>query len=282
LRVEKVDQSNACLTSIQGLVIGVNSWQADILTIILPVVITIVIASIFLKIVRTTLSRLAAGKAISKLVIERAYKTISIIIYTFTIVVILYIVTKIHELIYLIIGIILIAIAANWELFANFVAYYLLTGAYGLKSGDTIHLIQYQLKGRITDISPLYTKILTMLGDIVYIPNRCLIASPLSKSTYEYTIICLEITITLPNFEPEILETVEKEIRTTLTKKFKSAIHSRGITVSLKETTASEARYEVCTPIVGVEGREEVASMLIRQLAQSLLKYKPTIKVKSG
>jgi len=282
LRVEKVDQSKAYSMSVQSLAIGINTWQADILTVVVPVVITVIIASIFLKIVRTTLSRLAAGKAISKLVIERAYKTISMTVYIFTIIIILYIITKIHELIYLIIGIILIALAANWELFANFVAYYLLTGAYGLKSGDTIHLIQYRLKGRITDISPLYTKVLTMLGDIVYIPNRCLVASPLSKSTYEYTIICLEVTVTLPNLELEVLETIEKEIRTTLTKKFKSAIHSRGITVSLKETTASEAKYEVCTPIVGVEGREEVASTLIRQLAQSLLKYKPTIKVKSG
>ena len=277
-----MDQSKAYSMSVQSLAIGINTWQADILTVVVPVVITVIIASIFLKIVRTTLSRLAAGKAISKLVIERAYKTISMTVYIFTIIIILYIITKIHELIYLIIGIILIALAANWELFANFVAYYLLTGAYGLKSGDTIHLIQYRLKGRITDISPLYTKVLTMLGDIVYIPNRCLVASPLSKSTYEYTIICLEVTVTLPNLELEVLETIEKEIRTTLTKKFKSAIHSRGITVSLKETTASEAKYEVCTPIVGVEGREEVASTLIRQLAQSLLKYKPTIKVKSG
>ena len=167
------------------------------------------------------------------------------------------------------------------DLLANFIAYYILTGAYKLKSGDTIHLIQYRLKGRITDISPLYTKVLTMLGDIVYIPNRYLVSSPLSKPTYEYTTICLEITVTLPGFESEILETIEKEIRTTLTKKFKSIVHGRGVTVSLKETTISKAMYEVCAPIVGAEGREEVTSTLISQLAQSLSKYKPTIKVKS-
>lgn len=278
-----MNQAETHLTDIQNLVINIsNNWLPNVFMIIIPLVITIVVAAIFLKIVRASLSRLATGKVISKLVAERAYRTISIIVYTFVVVIALYVVTQIHELIYLTIGIVLIMLAANWDLFANFIAYYLLTGMYGLKNGDTIHLIQYQLKGRITDISPLYTKVLTMLGDIVYIPNRYLVASPLSKPTYEYTTICLEITVTLPGFEPEILETIEKEIRTTLTKKFKSIVHGRGVTVSLRETTISKARYEVCTPIVGAEGREEVTSTLIRQLAQSLLKYEPTIKVKSG
>lgn len=278
-----MNQTETHLTDIQSLAPSVGgSWPPNIFAIIIPIVATIVIAAIFLKLVRASLSKFATDKAISKFVVERAYKTISMVVYVFVAIIILYVITRMHELIYLAIGTILIALAANWDLLANFIAYYILTGAYGLKSGDTIHLIQYRLKGRVTDISPLYTKVLTMLGDIVYIPNRYLVSSPLSKPTYEYTTICLEITATLSSLEPEILETIEKEIRTTLTKKFKSIVHSRGITVSLKETTTSKARYEVCTPIVGAEGREEVTSTLIRQLAQSLLKYEPTIKVKSG
>jgi len=273
-----VNQSETRLIDIQSLTININ----NLLLTLISLLITIIIAVVFLKIAHVMLLRLVAGKTISKHVVERLYRTISIIVYALIAIIALYVITRIHELIYLAIGIILITLASNWDLFANFIAYYLLTGVYGLKSGDTIHLIQYRLKGRITDISPLYTKVLTMLGDIVYIPNRYLVASPLSKPTYEYTTICLEITVTLPNFESETLETIEKEIRTSLTKKFKSIVHARGITVSLRETTTSKARYEVCTPVVGAEGREEVTSTLIRQLAQSLLKYEPTIKVKSG
>ncbi len=247
--------------------------------ILVSIIVTIVIAVIVLKLTNSLISRLMRRGIIPKPVAERAKKAISITIYLIVALTIIYELTRVHELLYLWIGMILVVMLANWSILADFISYFMLTTSVGLRIGDYIEIPGTGITGRVADIGLAYTKIKTGSGALLFLPNHYIVMKPLKRHTPEETSVCLEVTVTADN--TSALTDVEKKLRDTITIRFKNLVKPRLMKIVLRRVASNEANYEVCLPIVGLEGREQVVNSLMKQLASALSEYKAEIKVKT-
>jgi len=242
----------------------------------------IIVAStyVILIVTKTALSRLQKKEIVSSTAVEQVYKLFSLIMYTIMIVAILYSLTSAHEVFYVLIVLLISILLSNWRIIANVTAYYIiLITRQPYKSAPLIELPSLNLKGKIMEISPLYTKIKTTDGKLIYIPNTYLLSTTIIQPTSIKSTLSITIEIDVPEGEQgKSVEKAEKMLRTIL-EKFHITPQPRDLVLKITALRNNRVRIRAEIPIAGVEPRPGVANLLLSYLYNELAGLKPTISI---
>ena len=149
-------------------------YQNEIIVRLVASTVILIISVLILYVVRKLLTKLKSSRiAADTRSIDNLYKLIKSAILIITLFLILYILTMQQVIVYFILGIILIILAASWEIISNISAYYIILLTHRFGKGDLID-INGVVFGQIQEINPIYTFI---MGDdgLYAVPNVFLI-----------------------------------------------------------------------------------------------------------
>ena len=268
---------------------GVPSSLQDLFSIHFPIihqliiVVAIIVAALVgLRFIKYYFSRLAQRNILSAKLSEQMYTPIEAIVSAITLISILYVITQIRELIYIVIILIAALLFSNWRVLADITAYYLIVSQYNVRSGDIIDVPSLGVKGKVTRLTTLAVIVRTNEGSTIIIPNSLLLSSPIRHLSANQTRILLQITLNLPRGMENammVLGEIENKLREMLVAK-KLVHRPHDIDVAITSLESSRATFTVSIPIPGTETRHYNVNMIAKILASELGSYDPRIIVK--
>jgi len=248
---------------------------STIIEILLKITILLVIAYLILRVTRYTLSRLVSRNILTQNVAEQVYRPIQAIVYIFTVIAVIYIVTQTPGLAYLWIAVLVIALAANWNLLADLTSYYILL-ARRLRIGDYIEVNGY--KGRIVAIDVFTTTIRDQQGSTITIPNRLLVSKPLRRTSRTNATMTLLLRLNI--IGERDLETIESKLREALLSE-KRITKPQDVETRVVSVTPSRAEIIVTINAPMLHTRAQTINTIVKSLLAKLKQYQPEIEVKT-
>ncbi len=249
----------------------------------LEVIILFLSAYILLLIVKVVLARLQRREILSATIVEQIYKLLSLLVYTIVGVSALYLITNANEIIYVLLIVLAAILFSNWKLIANITAYYvMLLQRQAYRGATLIELKNLGIKGKVLEINPMYTKLRTIGGRIVYIPNYVMIGEPVVHLVNVQTNIALRIEIDRPKEEQlqEAIRKIEKTIKSKLDEA-RIVVRVRDVTVRVLSAAPSRLNILVVAPIAGSEPRPATINNMVAVLLDALRGLNPRIEVEN-
>lgn len=237
-------------------------------------------AYLILLITRFILVRLQRREVFTALAVEHIQRLLALIVYSIAFVSSVYVITNVHEIIYFFIAIIVVILAANWNIIASVSAYYVMLLRREAYRTTLLEFPRLRLRGKIINTTLLFTKLRTPTGKIVYIPNYITISEPIVHLVNIQSIIHLSLRITKP---PEIsmrefIPQVEKRIQSRLDAEH-LVTRAKDIVIKLTSSRANEAQLELQIPVAGFEPRSATLNQIISILVDELRDYNPEISL---
>ena len=245
---------------------------------IVEALVLVAITYLIMLVIKTLLMRLQQREVITSAVREQVYRLLSLILYGFVLLFIVYMFTSAHEVFYFILLLTAAALFSNWRLIANVTAYYvMLLGKHPQRAAQLIEFPRLRIRGRIVEITPLYLKLRGPSGRLYHIPNSVALEEPTVIVAGIQTMARLSVLIEkLP--EGESIENIEKKIRSTI-EESQLVPRARDVVIRVKEISKSGLLVDVEIPLVGSEPRPGVVNALVHLLYQGLSEYAPRIRV---
>ncbi|MCE4624347.1 MAG: mechanosensitive ion channel family protein [Desulfurococcales archaeon] len=200
--------------------------------------------------------------------IENMYSLIKSATIIVTLFIILYILTQQQAIAYFILGVILILIAASWEVIANVASYYVILISRGLNKGDLVSIDD--IVGKVREINPFF--VVVEGEDGVYkIPNR-VVLHKMVKMPVEPAIVTLNIRIwglDDPEVARSIIQRIEDEIA-TLTRPLVTSPRHLQLESSVEELSSDSVTISIKLPVPGRKVSRRKFNRLLEDLAVSL------------
>ena len=247
---------------------------------LLESLVVLIVALIFLRLVKSLLANLEHRNVISAILSEQIYRLTAISVYSITLIVITYIITAVSLLLYFVLALIIIILVANWHIIADIAAYYLLIAFRNVYQASLIELPRLGIRGRIVGSTLFHTRIRTPSGKIVYVPNHIMITEPVIQSIAVQSTIKLELSLDVPQTEqkqPDI-DTIESSIRHAL-RESKLTTRPQDVIVQAKSMQANRIHLVLYIPIAGSEPRPSTINNIVAALYRRLRDLNPEIKV---
>ena len=208
---------------------------------------------------------------------EQLYKIIAYSSYIVIFIVIISLFARVYEPLYIAIIVIAAVLLSNWRLIADITSYYILQAHRRLyRVGATIELPGLNIRGRITSIDPIYTKLRTSAGRQIYIPNYRLLSEPIIQLAYLQNNITFIVRLDTSNIKKNPMTEVEKIIRDAM---LGSRIIQKpsDIRLKVKELSTSSMELELTIPVMGSEIRPDTINRITSVLYNHLEKLNPKI-----
>ncbi len=247
---------------------------------LLESLVVLIVALIFLRLVKSLLANLEHRNVISAILSEQIYRLTAISVYSITLIVITYIITAVSLLLYFVLALIIIILVANWNIIADIAAYYLLIAFRNVYQASLIELPRLGIRGRIIGSTLFHTRIRTPSGKIVYVPNHVMITEPVIQSISVQSIIKLELSLDVPQTgqkQPDI-ETIESSIRQAL-RESKLTTRPQDVIVQTKSIQERRINLALYIPVAGSEPRPSTINNIVAALYHRLRDLSPEIKV---
>ena len=144
----------------------------EILMRLLASLVILIISITILLIIKNILFRIAEARGRDRRAIENTYRMIKASLGTVTLFLIIFILTQEAIIAIFLLGVILVVLAASWEIIANIVSYYSILLYQVLERGEYVRVGSFE--GVVRDITPLFTLIEDEYG-VVAVPNRLVV-----------------------------------------------------------------------------------------------------------
>ncbi|KSW11932.1 hypothetical protein CF15_03830 [Pyrodictium occultum] len=248
---------------------------------LIEVIIVFVIVYLFLRLVKSILSRLQRREILPSVLSERIYKLIALITYVTTAIIIVYMFTSAPAVIYTLVALLIVVFLSNWNIIADISAYYvMLISKQSFRGASLIELPRLGIKGKIIETSPLYTRIRTLSGKIVFIPNHIMVSEPVTQLTSIQSVVTLEVEVNKPEIERgSPIEYIEKAIRTILAES-RLATRPQDVVITVLSASSDRIKLEVRIPTMGAEPRPATVNAIIDNLYRGLAELSPAIRFK--
>ncbi len=243
---------------------------------ILYALITIIVFVIAERLIRRYLGRLVQKNIIAQSVASRVASIIDIILYLLLVVTVLFEITMVKELIWLIVGVILILMASLWPLLENIQSYFALLTSRSVNPGKIITVDG--TTGKVLEMNPIYTIVRTTGGDLVYIPNRKLLTEQ-HTIEHEYELHTLHLIVKNLN-DPNEIDLVEDRIKNVLATKFRLGVKGIEPRIQLVRVSRNHAEYRISYAVIGTEVKFTHVSHLVKLLLDELREFDVEIRVK--
>lgn len=232
----------------------------------------IIAGIIFIYIIRKIFEKISTTTGVDTRSVNNMYKLIktatSIVIFFL----VLYTLTQASVIVLFILGIILIMIAASWEVIANVAAYYVVLINRRIGKGDLIEIEYNNMRiiGRIREINPFFTTIESSKG-VFSIPNLALLRYPSRTPgpTGELTINVRIWGVDDPDTIRSIVRRLEDEIAVLSRPIVPSPRHLR-VHLLIDELSNDSVSLRVVIPLPSQEVNREKFNRLLEDLAVTL------------
>ena len=247
---------------------------------LLESLIVLIIALIFLRIVKSLLANLEHRNVISTVLSEQIYRLTAISVYSVTLIVITYIITSVSLLLYFVLALLIIILIANWNIIADIAAYYLLIAFRNVYQASLIELPRLGIRGRIVGSTLFHTRIRTPSGKIVYIPNHVMITEPIIQSIAAQSTIKLELNIDLIPLEQKqaMTDLIENNIRQAL-RETRLITRLQDVIIQVKGIQSNKMNLTLYVPVAGSEPRPNTINNIVAALYRKLKDLNPEIRV---
>ncbi len=242
--------------------------------------IVLIIALIFLRLVKSLLANLEHRNVISTILSEQIYRLTAISVYSITLIVITYIITAVSLLLYFVLALIIIILIANWNIIADIAAYYLLIAFRNVYQASLIELPRLGIRGRIIGSTLFHTRIRTPSGKVVYIPNHVMITEPVIQSVAVQSTIRLELGLKIPAMGQKqiAIDSVEASIRQAL-RESKLTTRPQDVIIQVKNVIKDRMNIILYVPVAGSEPRPTTINNIVATLYRRLADLDPEINV---
>ena len=237
-------------------------------------IIAIIIGIIIVILVDMQLKKLTERNVISPAASDKIRRAVNASFLIFLFLVLLYIATSSNVLLVIVLLGLAAGFAASWRVIENIIDHYAIILSRHIAQGEHVEI--NGVKGRIKSIDLMHTIIRSDDGSLVVIPNNVMLSSMVKHVGMERS---LNIRLKLSVSNPNDLNSIEEKIGVVLATRFKHAPRTGEYNLFIEDIDASSVTYKLITTYLGGEGREIVASSLIRQLYEGLLEYEPKIEL---
>lgn len=267
------------VTSFMGQAAGFIKTQ--LLTPLIQLSIVFIVVYLFLRIVRSILLRLQKRDLVSSTLAEQIYRLVSLVTYTVTIITLIYIFTSAREVIYVLIVALAAILLANWSIIADISAYYIMLAFRQTHRAATlIELPRLGIKGKIIGTGLFHTRIRTLSGKIVYIPNHVMLSEPVAQLANVQSTVALEVELNIPKVEKgNPIEQLERNIKSILGEA-RLATRPQDITILVLSADNNRVKLEIHVPVMGAEPRPATINNIISTLMDELEELMPSIRLK--
>ena len=267
------------VTSFMGQAAGFIKTQ--LLTPLIQLSIVFIVVYLFLRIVRSILLRLQKRDLVSSTLAEQIYRLVSLVTYTVTIITLIYIFTSAREVIYVLIVALAAILLANWSIIADISAYYIMLAFRQTHRAATlIELPRLGIKGKIIGTGLFHTRIRTLSGKIVYIPNHVMLSEPVAQLANVQSAVALEVELNIPKVEKgNPIEQLERNIKSILGEA-RLATRPQDITILVLSADNNRVKLEIHVPVMGAEPRPATINNIISTLMDELEELMPSIRLK--
>ncbi|WP_055409858.1 mechanosensitive ion channel family protein [Pyrodictium delaneyi] len=267
------------VTSLIGQAAGFIKTQ--LLTPLIQLSIVFVVVYLFLRIVRSILLRLQKRDLVSSTLAEQIYRLVSLVTYTVTIITLIYMFTSAREVIYVLIVALAAILLANWSIIADISAYYIMLAFRQTHRAATlIELPRLGIKGKIIGTGLFHTRIRTLSGKIVYIPNHVMLSEPVAQLANVQSTVALEVELNIPKVEKgNPIEQLERNIKSILGEA-RLATRPQDITILVLSADNNRVKLEIHVPVMGAEPRPATINNIISTLMDELEELSPSIRLK--
>ena len=213
---------------------------------------------------------------------EQLYKIIAYSSYIVVFIIVISLFARVHEPLYIAIIVIAAVLLSNWRLIADITSYYILQAHRRLyRVGATIELPGLNIRGRITSIDPIYTKLRTSAGRQIYIPNYRLLSEPIIQLAYLQNNLSFIVKLDITSIKKNPMNEVEKIIRDALLSP-RIIQKPSDIKLKVREISTSSMEFELTIPIMGSEIRPDTINRITSVLYSHLEKLNPKILLHEG
>lgn len=250
-------------------------WSKRVFEATLDSIFMLVIVFLMIKTVHYINRRMAERNILTQSIADRINKIISLILYSFAILMIVYFYVRVAEILYVFVLVAIIAAIYAWDAMANLLSYYAITFSRTLNLGDTI-VFEGHI-GKIREINKLSTVIKTLDGDTLVVPNRLLLSRVYAKRSDTSS---ASIVLRLKNLDDlEKLDEFEKKIREIILVKFKHGIRTMEPGIHLSSIKDGVAEYVIGISMVGYEPKPQHLASLAKLLAKELRNHDLEIEI---
>ncbi len=223
---------------------------------------------LFIKLVDRIFYGLHRKGIITEKAAERVSRSIGLIAYVMSLIGILYVFTQAEELTLLLIALVIIGVAAGWDVIMNLVGYYAITIYRLVENGVYVEI--GGMKGRIKEVNALYTLIES--GEDSYrVPNKEFLRRPF-KIKGEAAGICIIVRIRhdgdlgrLKTIENSLTKIAESKIT-----EFTAIPDKKRIRIVLEKIAPDYAEYMIPLKLQGPEVDIYRRGQLVRTMAIAL------------
>ena len=145
----------------------------EIIVRLLASLIILIISLLILIIIKNVLFRIAEARGRDRRAIENTYRMVKASLGIVTLFLIIFIITQQTIVAMFLLGVILVVLAASWEIIANTIAYYAILFYQVVERGEYVRIGPYE--GIVRDITPLFTMLEDDFG-VIAVPNRSVIS----------------------------------------------------------------------------------------------------------
>lgn len=264
--------------NVSAIVAGNVQWQR--FTPFIESLLIIVATYLLLLIAKFFLSKLQKRETVPSNVVEQVYRLLSLVLYSVMIVAILYTLTSAREVFYVLLVVLAAILFANWKLIADITAYYvMLLSRHGYRRGSpVVEIPRLGVRGKIVEVTPLYTRVRGLDGSIFYVPNSVMIEEVVHQLVGIQTTVAFKLRLRL---DPEKkmadqVETLRRLIRKGVEESH-STVRQQDMVIRIDKLSSDEMEVLLAVPIAGSEPRPSTINNIVTHLYEVLREYSPTI-----
>ena len=266
--------------NVSAIVAGNVQWQK--FTPLIEALLIVIVTYLVLLLAKFFLSKLQKRETVPSNVVEQVYRLLSLVLYSIMAVAILYTLTSAREVFYVLLVVLASILFANWKLIADITAYYvMLLSRYGYRRGSpVVEMPRLGVRGKILEVTPLYTRVRGLDGSIFYIPNSVLIEEIVRQLASIQTTVAFKLSLRL-NPErgmAEQIENLRKLIRKGLEESH-SVVKHQDVVIRIDELSGDRIEVLLIVPIAGSEPRPTTINNIMTHLYEALRDYSPTISL---
>ena len=266
--------------NVSAIVAGNVQWQK--FTPLIEALLIVIATYLVLLLAKFFLSKLQKRETVPSNVVEQVYRLLSLVLYSIMAVAILYTLTSAREVFYVLLVVLTSILFANWKLIADITAYYvMLLSRHGYRRGSPIvEMPRLGVRGKILEITPLYTRVRGLDGSIFYIPNNVIIEEIVRQLASIQTTVAFKLSLRL---DPEKdvagqIEDLRKLIRRGLEESH-SIVKQQDVVIRIDRLSSDKMEVLLIVPIAGSEPRSTTINNIIMHLYEALKDHSPTISL---
>ncbi|HIQ03396.1 MAG TPA: mechanosensitive ion channel [Desulfurococcales archaeon] len=226
---------------------------------------TIIAGVIFLKIVNAILRRMVARNILSQTAYDKFRSVLSLIVYIVIILLLVSLVTDNIIIVYALLGLMFIIIYSSKDVITSIIAYYTIILTRSITIGSYISIDKYT--GRIQNITPLFTEIRTVDGDLIRIPNSTLLNKNIVVLGSAFT---LKIGVRVNGTTN--IEEIEDKLRKLLSKTPEIVLTIKP-EIDIKCVRSNGVEFTITTYIASPSRANTVFTVLAKNIIETLKPY---------